>query len=160
MSRRHSAEARVVLPDVKYGSVFLTKFINSVMVEGKKSLAERIVYGALDLIAKKHKVDSFDAFNNAVSNVKPNVEVTSVRVGGANYQVPSAVDEKRGNTLAVRWIIAAASKRSEKTMRERLAEELFDASNSRGGAFKKKEDTHKMAESNKAFAHFAVKKKG
>jgi small subunit ribosomal protein S7 len=160
MSRRHSAEVRVVLPDVKYKSVFLAKFINNVMERGKKSLAEKIVYGALDLIEKKHKVDPFEAFNTAISNVKPNVEVTSVRVGGANYQVPSAVDEKRGNTLAIRWIIASATKRSEKTMCQKLSEELFEASNGRGGAVKKREDTHKMAEANKAFAHFAVKKGG
>ena len=158
MSRRHAAEVRSVLPDVKYGSVVLAKFINNVMLEGKKALAEKIVYGALDLISKKHRMDSLEAFNTAISNVKPNVEVSSVRVGGANYQVPSAVDERRGRALSIRWLISASSKRSERTMREKLAAEIFEAANNRGGAVKKKEDTHKMAEANKAFAHFAVRK--
>ena len=160
MSRRHSAQIRKVLPDAKYGSVFLTKFINNVMESGKKALAERIVYGALDLVSKKHKMDSMEAFNNAVANVRPGVEVTSVRVGGANYQVPSVVDERRGDALAIRWLISYASKRSEKTMREKLAEEIYEAANGRGGSVKKREDTHKMAEANRAFAHFAVKKGG
>jgi small subunit ribosomal protein S7 len=160
MSRRHSAQVRNVLPDVKYGSVFLTKFINNIMESGKKALAEKIVYGALDLVNKKHKMDSMEAFNNAVANVRPGVEVTSVRVGGANYQVPSVVDARRGDALAIRWLINFASKRSEKTMREKLAEEIFEAANGRGGSVKKREDTHKMAEANRAFAHFAVKKGG
>ena len=160
MSRRHSAQERVVLPDVRYNSVFLTKFMNKVMRGGKKSLAEKIVYGALDRLAKKHKVNAMEVFEAAVSNVKPNLEVNSVRVGGANYQVPCVVDERRAGTLAIRWLITFASKRSERTMMEKLSEEIFDASNNRGGAVKKKEDTHKMAEANRAFAHFAVKRSG
>ena len=160
MSRRHSAQERVVLPDVKYNSVFLTKFINKVMRGGKKALAEKIVYGALDRLATKHKLDPMEAFESAVANVKPNLEVNSVRVGGANYQVPCVVDEKRAGTLAIRWLILFSSKRSEKTMIEKLSEEIFDASNNRGGSVKKKEETHKMADANRAFAHFAVKKGG
>jgi small subunit ribosomal protein S7 len=158
MSRRHAAEKRVVVPDMKYNSTLLAKFINNVMKEGKKALAEKIVYGALTKIEKKHRADPFETFNGAVNNVKPYLEVTSVRVGGANYQVPSPVDEARGYALATRWIIAAANKRSEKTMIDKLAEELFEASNSRGVAVKKREDTHKMAEANKAFSHFSPKK--
>lgn len=158
MSRRHAAEKRKILPDVKHNSVLLAKFINNVMKNGEKSKAEAIVYGALDKVHRKHNVDAFEVFTGALDNVKPFLEVTSVRVGGANYQVPSPVDEVRGYALSTRWLIEAASKRSEKTMVDQLAEELFDASNSRGGAVKKKEDTHKMAEANKAFAHFSPKK--
>ncbi|WP_425364022.1 30S ribosomal protein S7 [Candidatus Tisiphia endosymbiont of Hybos culiciformis] len=158
MSRRHAAERRVVLPDMKYNSPLLARFINNIMKEGKKALAERIVYSAFSKIEKKHKVDPYETFNNAMNNVKPYLEVTSVRVGGANYQVPSPVDERRGYALASRWIINAANKRSEKMMIDKLAEELFEASNSRGVAIKKREDTHKMAEANKAFAHFSPKK--
>ena len=158
MSRRHAAEERVVLPDVEYGSVLLSKFMNSIMQDGKKATAEKIVYGAFELIKSKHKVDPFEAFNTAINNVRPNLEVTSVRVGGANYQVPSPVNEKRGNTLAIRWIIEAASKRSERTMKLKLSEELFEASNERGGSVKKRDDTHKMAEANRAFAHFGQKR--
>lgn len=158
MSRRHAAEKRVILPDMKYNSPLVARFINNIMKQGKKALAEKIVYSALRKIEKKHRVDPFDTFNNAINNVKPYLEVTSVRVGGANYQVPSPVDERRGYALATRWIIIAASKRSEKMMIDKLAEELFEASNNRGVAIKKREDAHKMAEANKAFAHFSPKK--
>lgn len=155
MSRRRSAVKRVISPDAKYGSSLLSKFINNVMKDGKKSTAEKIVYGALDRVEKKHNVESLKTFVESMDNVKPNVEVTSVRVGGANYQVPSPVDERRGYALAARWIIDAAQKRSGRSMIEKLSEELFDAANSRGVAIKKREDTHKMAEANKAFSHFA-----
>ncbi len=157
MSRRHSAEKREIVPDMKYNSSLLTRFINNVMREGKKSLAEKIVYSAFAKIEKKHKMSAIECFNNAMNNVKPYLEVTSVRVGGANYQVPSQVDERRGYALASRWIINAAKKRSEKSMIDKLTEELFDASNNRGVAVKKKDDTHKMAEANKAFSHFNPK---
>lgn len=158
MSRRHAAVKRVIIPDAKYNSTLLARFINNIMKEGKKALAEKIVYSAFSKIEKKHRVDPYDTFNTAMNNVKPYLEVTSVRVGGANYQVPSPVDERRGYALASRWIIGAASKRSEKMMIDKLAEELFEASNNRGVAIKKREDTHKMAEANKAFAHFSPKK--
>ena len=158
MSRRHAAEKRVIVPDMKYNSPLLARFINNIMKEGKKALAEKIVYSALDKMQKKHRVDPFATFSSAMNNVKPYLEVTSVRVGGANYQVPSPVDERRGYALASRWIIAAATKRSEKMMIDKLAEELFEASNNRGVAIKKREDTHKMAEANKAFSHFGPKK--
>lgn len=158
MSRRHVAEKRVILPDMKYNNILLAKFINSIMRDGKKALAEKIVYFALNKMEKKYKVDPYETFTNAMHNVKPHLEVTSVRVGGANYQVPTPVDERRGYALASRWIINAASKRSEKMMIDKLAEELFEASNNRGVAIKKKEDTHKMAEANKAFSHFSPKK--
>ncbi len=159
MSRRHAAEKREILPDVKYESIFVARFINNIMSQGKKELAEKIVYKAFDIMKNKHRVDPFEAFNTALSNVRPYLEVTSVRVGGANYQVPSPVDERRSYTLASRWIIDAAKKRSG-SMIIKLAEELFEASNSRGSAVKKREDTHKMAEANKAFAHFSPKKTG
>lgn len=155
MSRRHSAVKRVVNPDGKYNSILLAKFTNNLMQRGKKSIAEKLVYGAFSLIEKKHGAEPFKTFTDAVSNVKPFVEVSSVRVGGANYQVPSPVDERRGNALAARWIIDAAKNRSGRSMMEKLAEELFEAANSRGMAIKKMEDVRKMAESNKAFAHFA-----
>ncbi|MBM3466949.1 MAG: 30S ribosomal protein S7 [Rickettsiaceae bacterium] len=155
MSRRHAAVKKVIKPDTKYNSVLLSRFINNVMKDGKKSLAEKIVYGALERVEKKHNADPFKTFTDGINNVKPFVEVTSVRVGGANYQVPSPVDERRGYALATRWLINAAIKRSGRSMVEKLAEELFDAANNRGVAIKKREDTHKMAESNKAFAHFA-----
>ncbi len=158
MSRRHAAEKRVILPDMRYNSPLVARFINNVMKQGKKALAEKIVYSAFNKIEKKHRVNPLEAFNNALNNVKPYLEVTSVRVGGANYQVPSPVDERRGYALAIRWIIIAANKRSEKMIIDKLAEELFEASNNRGGANKMREDTHKMAESNKAFAHFSPKK--
>lgn len=159
MSRRRAVEKRVIVPDAKYNSSLLAKFINKIMSRGKKSLAERIVYGALDRIEGKHKTDPLDAFGNAMHNVKPYLEVSSVRVGGANYQVPTSVDEKRGYALACRWLIDAAFKRSGGSMSEKLSEELFEAANGRGGAIKKRDDTHKMAEANKAFAHFASRGK-
>jgi small subunit ribosomal protein S7 len=155
MSRRHAAVKRVIKPDTKYNSVLLSRFINNIMKDGKKALAEKIVYGALDRVQKKHSSDPLKTFNDSMNNVKPFVEVTSVRVGGANYQVPSPVDERRGYALASRWVIDAAVKRSGRSMIEKLADEFFDSANSRGVAVKKREDTHKMAESNKAFAHFA-----
>ncbi len=154
MSRRHSAVKRLVSPDAKYNSVLLAKFINNIMKEGKKSVAEKIVYGAFEKVEKKHRAEPFETFNAALNNVRPFLEVVSVRVGGANYQVPSPVDERRGYALACRWIIEYASKRSEKSMVDKVAEELFEASNNRGGSIKKKEDTHKMAEANRAFSHF------
>lgn len=155
MSRRHAAVKRVVSPDTKYNSVLITKFTNHLMIDGKKALAEKIVYSAFERIEKRHGGEPFKIFTDAMNNVKPYLEVTSVRVGGANYQVPSPVDERRGFALATRWVIDAAQKRSGRSMIEKLAEELFDAANSRGVAIKKREDTHKMAEANKAFAHFA-----
>jgi small subunit ribosomal protein S7 len=158
MSRRHAAEKRLILPDMKYNSLLLAKFINNIMEEGKKALAEKIVYSAFNKIEKKHRVEPFETFKTAMNNVKPYIEVTSVRYGGANYQVPSPVDERRGYALATRWIINAANKRSEKMMIDKLAEEIFEAANNRGVAVKKREDTHKMAEANKAFAHFSTKK--
>ncbi|MGC0372318.1 MAG: hypothetical protein DGJ47_001030 [Rickettsiaceae bacterium] len=155
MSRRHAAVKRIINPDAKYNSILLSKFINNLMQDGKKSLAEKIVYGAFDKLEKKHGAEAIKTFNDCMSNVKPYVEVKSVRVGGANYQVPSPVDEKRGFALATRWVIDAAQKRSGRSMIDKLADELFDAANSRGVSIKKREDTHKMAEANKAFAHFA-----
>jgi small subunit ribosomal protein S7 len=158
MSRRHSAKKREITPDVIYNSVVLAKFINNVMKEGKKALAEKIVYGAFDVINDKYKVDPFETFMSAISNTTPHLEVTSVRVGGANYQVPGEVEENRGIALSTRWIINFSQKRSENTMIKKLAEELHDAANNRGASIKKREDTHKMAEANKAFAHFNTKK--
>lgn len=155
MSRRHAAVKREIAPDAKYRSVLLAKFINNIMKEGKKALAEKIVYGAFEKIEKKQGVDPYKTFTDSMQNVKPYLEVKSVRVGGANYQVPSPVDERRGYALATRWIIAATTKRSGRTMMDKLADELFDAANNRGSSVKKREDTHKMAEANKAFAHFA-----
>lgn len=155
MSRRHAAVKRVVNPDTKYNSVLIAKFINHLMRDGKKSVAEKIVYKAFDRIENRHGAEAFKTFTDAMDNVKPYLEVTSVRVGGANYQVPSPVDERRGVALATRWLIDAALKRSGRSMIEKLSEELFDAANNRGVAIKKREDTHKMAEANKAFAHFA-----
>jgi small subunit ribosomal protein S7 len=154
MSRRHSAEKRVVNPDPKYGDVVLSKFMNSIMYEGKKSVAESIVYGALDRIQTKAKTDPLAAFKSALENVAPAVEVRSRRVGGATYQVPVDVRTERRQALAIRWIIAAARARNENTMEERLSAELLDAANNRGTAVKKREDTHKMAEANRAFSHY------
>lgn len=159
MSRRHAAEKRQILPDAKYGSLFVSRFINSIMEQGKKELAEKIVYKAFDLLKSKHRVEPFESFNTALDNVRPHLEVSSVRVGGANYQVPKPVDDRRGFALASRWIIDAARKRSG-SMINKLAEEIFEAANNRGVAVKKKDDTHKMAEANKAFAHFGAKKAG
>jgi small subunit ribosomal protein S7 len=154
MSRRHRAEKREVLPDPKFKDIVLTKFMNAVMYDGKKSAAEAIVYGALDALARVTKREPMDAFHEALNNAKPQVEVRSRRVGGATYQVPVEVRASRAQALALRWVIGAARKRSERTMTERLAGELNDALNNRGAAMKKREETHKMAEANKAFAHF------
>jgi small subunit ribosomal protein S7 len=152
--RRRKSPVRDVLPDPIYGSKVITKFINALMVDGKKSVATRIMYGAIVLIEKKSETKGIDVFNSAVDNVKPVMEVKSRRVGGATYQVPVEVRAVRQQALALRWIIGFARKRSERTMIERLANELLDAANNRGAAFKKKEDTYKMAEANKAFAHY------
>ena len=154
MSRRHRAQKRDIIPDPKFGDVVLTKFMNSIMLDGKKSAAEKIVYGALDQIEAKAKQDPVALFHVALENVMPSVEVRSRRVGGATYQVPVDVRAERKQALAIRWIIAAARKRNENTMVERLSGELLDASNNRGTAVKKREDTHKMADANKAFSHY------
>ncbi|MFC4273516.1 30S ribosomal protein S7 [Sneathiella chungangensis] len=154
MSRRHAAEKREVLPDAKFGDVVLTKFMNSLMFDGKKSTAEGIVYGAFDIIEKKTGSSPVDVFHEALDKIKPDIEVRSRRVGGATYQVPVEVRSERGQALAIRWLIASARKRSEVTMVDRLSGEILDASNDRGGAVKKREDTHKMAEANRAFAHY------
>lgn len=154
MSRRHSAEKRAVLPDAKYGNKVVAKFINNVMEDGKKAVAEKIVYSAFDIISAKAKQDAVEVFTTALENVKPVVEVRSRRVGGATYQVPCEVRADRRQALAIRWIIGAAQKRSETTMTERLANELLDAFANKGSAVKKREDTHRMAEANKAFSHF------
>ena len=154
MSRRHAAEKREVLPDAKYGDKILTKFMNNLMVDGKKSVAERIVYNALERVEGKLKRQPIEAFHEALENVKPSLEVRSRRVGGATYQVPVEVRPERREALAIRWLIIAAKKRNENTMEERLAGELLDAANMRGTAVKKREDTHKMADANKAFSHY------
>ena len=154
MSRRHTAEKRIVLPDAKFGDKVVAKFINNVMEHGKKAVAEKIVYSAFDMIAAKSKQDALKVFADALENVKPLVEVKSRRVGGATYQVPMEVRADRRQALAIRWIIDAAKKRSETTMMERLANELLDAFANKGSAVKKREDTHKMAEANKAFSHY------
>ena len=154
MSRRHSAEKRTILPDAKFGDLVLSKFMNNLMYHGKKSAAERIVYGALSRVEEKLKRAPVEAFHEAVENVKPSVEVRSRRVGGATYQVPVDVRPERREALALRWIISASRGRNENTMEERLAAELMDAVGDRGNAVKKKDDTHKMAEANKAFSHY------
>ena len=154
MPRRREVPKRVPLPDPKYGSEMLAKFMNMIMERGKKSVAESIVYGALDAIAEKGKEDPMALLEQALHNVRPIVEVKSRRVGGATYQVPIEVRSIRRNTLAMRWIIDASRKRSEKSMARRLAGELLDAAESRGAAVKKREDVHRMAEANKAFAHY------
>jgi small subunit ribosomal protein S7 len=154
MSRRHRAEKRKVLPDPKFGDEVLTKFMNCLMLDGKKSVAERIVYGALDIIQEKTRQEPVEVFREALSNVKPAVEVRSRRVGGATYQVPVEVRADRAQALAIRWLIDNARKRNEVTMTERLSGELMDAANNRGSAIKKREDTHRMAEANKAFSHY------
>jgi len=155
MSRRHKAEKREIIPDAKYGDVVVAKFMNTIMYEGKKSVAEQIVYGALDGIESKVKGDPLTVFKQALENVAPAVEVRSRRVGGATYQVPVEVRVDRRQALAIRWIITAARERNDKTMIDRLSSELLDASNNRGAAVKKKrEDTHRMAEANRAFAHY------
>lgn len=154
MSRRRRAEKREVIPDAKYGDVVLAKFMNSLMFQGKKSVAERIVYGALERIESKAKRDPVQMFHEALDNVKPAIEVRSRRVGGATYQVPVEIRPDRRQALAIRWIIAAARGRNENTMEERLSAELLDAANNRGAAVKKREDTHRMAEANRAFSHY------
>jgi small subunit ribosomal protein S7 len=154
MPRRREVPKREILPDPKFGSVELAKFMNVVMLSGKKAVAERIVYGAFDQIQAKTGKEPIEVFNTAINNIKPIVEVKSRRVGGANYQVPVEVRPVRRLALAMRWLREAAKKRGEKSMDLRLAGELIDASEGRGGAMKKREDTHKMAEANKAFSHF------
>jgi len=153
MSRRHRAEKREVLPDAKFGDLVLSKFINAVMYAGKKATAESIVYGALEKIGARI-ADPVKVFRDAVDNVKPSIEVRSRRVGGATYQVPVEVRQERRQALAFRWLVENARKRSEETMIDRLSGELMDASNNRGGSVKKREDTHRMAEANKAFSHY------
>jgi len=154
MSRRRRAEKREVLPDPKFGDIVLSKFMNVLMLDGKKSAAEAIVYGAFDQIEARAKTDPVRIFHDALNNVRPGLEVRSRRVGGATYQVPVEVRPDRAQALAIRWLIQAARKRSENTMRERLSGELLDAANSRGAAIKKREDTHRMAEANRAFSHY------
>tara|TARA_Y100000287_G_C14018375_1_gene255634 strand:+ start:147 stop:617 length:471 start_codon:yes stop_codon:yes gene_type:complete len=154
MSRRHRAEKRKILPDAKYGDLVISKFINAVMLAGNKSCAERIVYGAFDNVASKTGKEAVEFFRDTLNNIKPDLEVRSRRVGGATYQVPVEVRAERAQALAFRWLIEASRKRSEKTMVDRLSAELIDASESRGASVKKREDTHKMAEANRAFAHY------
>ncbi|MRX52233.1 30S ribosomal protein S7 [Paracoccus sp. S-4012] len=154
MSRRHAAEKREILPDAKFGDRVLTKFMNNLMVDGKKSTAERIVYSALERVQTRLKREPIEVFHEALDNVKPSVEVRSRRVGGATYQVPVEVRPVRREALGIRWLIDAAKKRNEHTMEERLAGELSDAVQNRGSAVKKREDTHKMADANKAFSHY------
>ena len=153
--RRRRPEKRVIAPDPIYGEVMVQKFINNIMGRGKKGVAERIFYGALDIISSKTKGDSLEMFKKAVDNVKPFVEVKSRRIGGATYQVPIQVPSNRGFALATRWIIANAKARKGRSMAEKLAGEFIDAANEEGGSIKKKEDTHRMAEANKAFAHYS-----
>ncbi len=154
MSRRHSAKKREILPDPKFNNLVLAKFMNVIMISGKKSVAENIVYGALEIIASKTKMDPITFFMESLDKVKPSVEVKSRRVGGATYQVPVEVRSSRRIALAMRWLIEAARKRGENTMPRKLAAELLDAAESRGGAVKKREETHRMAEANKAFSHY------
>ncbi|MBG1231506.1 30S ribosomal protein S7 [Aestuariivirga litoralis] len=154
MSRRHAAEKRVINPDPKFGDLIVGKFMNNLMEDGKKSVAEGIVYGAFEIIQSKGKTDPVQMFHSALENVAPAIEVRSRRVGGATYQVPVEVRTERRQALAIRWIITAARGRNEKTMIERLSAELLDAGNNRGSAVKKREDTHKMAEANRAFSHY------
>ncbi len=154
MSRRHAAEKREILPDPKFGDLVLNKFMNCLMFDGKKSVAEKIVYGAFDIIGKKTGNDPVSVFHEALENVKPAIEVRSRRVGGATYQVPIEVRTDRRQALAIRWLIETARARSENTMVERLSGELMDAANNRGAAVKKREDTHRMAEANRAFSHY------
>lgn len=158
MSRRRAAIKRDINPDTKFGSVKLAKFINKLMYEGKKSISEKLVYGALKLIEEKYKMDGFESFNTAMENVRPQLQLRSVRIGGSNYQVPEICDVYRGDNLAYKWLIAAMRNRSERSSVERLAAEIVDAVNKRGAAIKKREDNNKMAEANKAFAHYSPKK--
>ena len=154
MPRRREVTRREILPDPKYKNILVAKFVNNVMKRGKKSVAERILYGALNLIQERTKEDPLKLFEKSVNNVKPIIEVKSRRVGGATYQVPTEVRPERRTALAIRWLINYSKERSEKSMEEKLAGELMDAANNRGGAIKKREDVHKMAEANKAFAHY------
>ncbi|MCZ4272846.1 30S ribosomal protein S7 [Maritalea porphyrae] len=154
MSRRHRAEKREVNPDPKFGDLVVTKFMNSLMIDGKKSAAERIVYGAFDLVEERTKQDPVGVFHTALDNIRPAVEVRSRRVGGATYQVPVEVRTERQQALAIRWLITAARGRGENTMVDRLSGELLDALNGRGQAVKKREDTHRMADANRAFSHY------
>jgi small subunit ribosomal protein S7 len=154
MSRRHKADKRIINPDPKFGDLILSKFMNNLMYEGKKSVAEGIVYGALEKVVAKVKADPIQLFHTALDNVAPAIEVRSRRVGGATYQVPVEVRAERRQALAIRWIINAARARNENTMVDRLSGELMDAANNRGSAVKKREDTHKMAEANRAFSHY------
>ena len=154
MSRRRAAIKKEVLPDHKYKDKILTKFMNRVMLDGKKSVSENIVYGALNIVFEKTNKKPIEYFHSAIENVKPNLEVRSRRVGGATYQVPQEVKTKRSQTLALRWLLEASRKRKNKTMSDKLFNELMDASQNKGASIKKREDTHKMAESNKAFAHY------
>lgn len=154
MSRRHRAEKRDVIPDPKFGDIVLSKFMNSLMKDGKKSAAEGIVYGAFDIVQERSKQDPITVFHTALDNIRPSVEVRSRRVGGATYQVPVEVRADRQQALAIRWLIDSARKRGENTMRERLSGELLDALNGRGQAVKKREDTHRMADANRAFSHY------
>jgi len=154
MARRHAAVKRQVLPDPKFGSEMLTKFVNMLMMHGKKSVAEKVVYGALDTISEKSKGDAMEVLQAALDNIRPTVEVKSRRVGGATYQVPIEVRAERRTTLAMRWLVDAARTRGEKGMKARLAGEIMEAAEKRGSAVKKREDTHRMAEANKAFAHY------
>ena len=154
MTRKSSAHKRNFYPDSRYGSLILSKFINFIMYDGKKTAAEKIIYTAFDQIKKKTKEDPLKIFNDAVNNIRPNLEVRSRRVGGATYQVPVEVKTSRSQTLALRWLLEASRKRKNKNMSDKLFNELMDASQNKGAAIKKREDTHRMAESNKAFAHF------
>jgi small subunit ribosomal protein S7 len=154
MSRRHAAQKREVIPDPKFNDLVVTKFMNAVMEDGKKSVAERMVYGAFDKMEQKAKANPLDLFRQALENVMPAVEVRSRRVGGATYQVPVEVRNERRQALAIRWLIAAARARNESTLIDKLSGELLDAANNRGTAVKKREDTHKMAEANRAFSHY------
>jgi small subunit ribosomal protein S7 len=154
MSRRHSAEKREINPDPKFGNLVVSKFMNAIMYSGKKSVAETIVYGAFDIIEGKTKQSPIGVFEQALDNVMPSVEVRSRRVGGATYQVPVEVRPDRRQALAIRWLLTASRARNEKTMVDRLSNELIDASNNRGNAVKKREDTHRMAEANRAFSHY------
>ena len=154
MSRRRAAEKRTILPDHKFKDLILAKFMNRIMKDGKKSVSEKIVYGAFDIVSKKTDKSPIEYFHDALNNVKPGLEVRSRRVGGATYQVPMEVRPKRAQALAMKWIVDSAIKRNEKTMRERVASEIMDAFNNKGNAVKKREEIHKMAEANRAFSHF------
>jgi len=154
MSRRRAAEKRTILPDHKFKDLILAKFMNRIMKDGKKSVSEKIVYGAFDILSKKTDKSPIEYFHDALNNVKPSLEVRSRRVGGATYQVPMEVRPRRAQALAMKWIVDSAIKRNEKTMRERVASEIMDAFNNKGNAVKKREETHKMADANRAFSHF------